>query len=191
MTRFSITGYSLGGLVARYTVGILYHRDFFKTIIPVNFTTIATPHLGLLRYPTWTSSLFNFLGPMFLARTGTQFYAKDTFGNTGKPLVEIMAGKRSVFFKGLASFSRVVIYGNGWVKPAFPCLHKLIHLPLKHKWPNSAICHGHIWTPRPICKLQWKEPRSVRQSHPHSKPVLTWFIDISKKAMNPYSNHGL
>ena len=131
MTRFSITGYSLGGLVARYIVGILYHRDFFKTIIPVNFTTIATPHLGLLRYPTWISSLFNFLGPKFLARTGTQFYAKDAFGNTGKPLVEIMADQRSVFLKGLASFSRVVVYGNGWVSSVFPCIQYVTYLSLK------------------------------------------------------------
>jgi hypothetical protein len=33
--RFSIVGYSLGGLVARYTIGLLYSKGFFKTIKPV------------------------------------------------------------------------------------------------------------------------------------------------------------
>ncbi|EEB87657.1 hypothetical protein MPER_14929, partial [Moniliophthora perniciosa FA553] len=36
----------LGGLVSRYVVGILYQKGFFKTVTPVNFNTIATPHLG-------------------------------------------------------------------------------------------------------------------------------------------------
>ena len=93
VTRFSITGYSLGGLVARYIVGILHHRGFFDTVAPVNFTTIATPHLGLLKYPTWISKVTNRLGPQFLGRTGLQFYAKDSYADTGKPLVEIMADK--------------------------------------------------------------------------------------------------
>lgn len=91
VTRFSITGYSLGGLVARYLVGILHHRGFFSAIAPVNFTTIATPHIGLLKYSTWFSKLSNALGPKLLARTGSQFYAKDDYADTGRPLVDIMS----------------------------------------------------------------------------------------------------
>jgi alpha/beta superfamily hydrolase len=33
--KFSITGYSLGGLVARYAIGLLYHSGVFETIQPV------------------------------------------------------------------------------------------------------------------------------------------------------------
>jgi hypothetical protein len=97
VTRFSITGYSLGGLVARYIVGILHYRGFFDTVTAVNFTTIATPHLGLLKYSTWFSTVSNILGPKLLARTGSQFYAKDRYAETGRPLLEIMAdtGKHS------------------------------------------------------------------------------------------------
>jgi hypothetical protein len=91
--RFSITGYSLGGLVARYVVGILHYRRFFDTVKPVNFTTIATPHLGLLKYPTWFSKISNALGPRLLARSGLQLYAKDRYSGTGRPLVDIMADK--------------------------------------------------------------------------------------------------
>jgi len=112
VTRFSITGYSLGGLVSRYIVGILYHRRFFDTVAPINFSTIATPHLGLLVYPTWFSKLSSSLGPKMLGRTGLQFYAKDKYADTGKPLVEIMADPALLFYKALASFSRVAVFSN-------------------------------------------------------------------------------
>ena len=45
--KISIVGYSLGGLVARYTIGLLYSKGWFERIKPVNFTTFATPHLGV------------------------------------------------------------------------------------------------------------------------------------------------
>lgn len=93
VTRFSITGYSLGGLVSRYIIGILRYKGFFDKVTPVNFTTIATPHLGLLRYSTLFSSVAHGLGPTLLGRTGSQFYAKDEYADTGKPLVEVMAEK--------------------------------------------------------------------------------------------------
>lgn len=57
VTRFSITGYSLGGLLARYVIGALYAQKFFDRVEPVNFNTIATPHLGIPLYPTFVSSM--------------------------------------------------------------------------------------------------------------------------------------
>lgn len=47
--RFSIVGYSLGGLVARYAIGILHSREpsFFETVKPVNFATFASPAIGM------------------------------------------------------------------------------------------------------------------------------------------------
>lgn len=33
--KFSIAGYSLGGLVARYAIGLLYHKGVFEEIQPV------------------------------------------------------------------------------------------------------------------------------------------------------------
>ena len=56
---------------------ILHQREFFKTITPVNFNTVATPHIGLIRYPTFRSALFATLGPKLLSRTGEQFYIVD------------------------------------------------------------------------------------------------------------------
>jgi hypothetical protein len=41
--------YSLGGLVARYVLGLLESRtpSFFEEIRPVNFATFASPAIGM------------------------------------------------------------------------------------------------------------------------------------------------
>lgn len=72
-------------------ISILHQRDFFATVTPVNFNTVATPHIGLLRYPTFFSKLGSIFGPRFLSRTGEQFYGTDKWSNTGKGLLEVMA----------------------------------------------------------------------------------------------------
>ncbi|KAG8743494.1 hypothetical protein FRC10_011967 [Ceratobasidium sp. 414] len=136
VTRFSIVGYSLGGLISRYAIGILYQRGFFKTVKPVNFTTFATPHIGLPRFRGFIGRTMYTLGPVMLSRTGRQFYCvdNDTWSpdaKEGRPLLEVMSDKGtfmvgwpsgismltflwedSVFFKALSSFPHMTIYGN-------------------------------------------------------------------------------
>jgi len=110
--RFSVTGYSLGGLLARYVVGILHQRNFFATVTPVNFNTVATPHIGLLLYPSLFSRLGSFFGPRILSRTGEQFYGTDKWSKAGKALLEVMADPEYVFYKGLKLFPHIRIYAN-------------------------------------------------------------------------------
>ncbi|CAE7229666.1 unnamed protein product [Rhizoctonia solani] len=117
VTKFSIFGYSLGGLISRYAIGILYQRGFFRTVKPVNFTTFSTPHLGLPRIRGFIGGLMHKLGPKMLSRTGEQFYAVDKEkwspdDKQGRPLLEVMADKNSIFFKALKSFPHVTFYGN-------------------------------------------------------------------------------
>ncbi|KLO05609.1 DUF676-domain-containing protein [Schizopora paradoxa] len=112
VTRFSISGYSLGGLLSRYVIGALYQRKFFDKVEPINFATFATPHLGLLREDTFFSTLKAVLGPRILSRTGEQFYATDSWGSSGRPLVEVMADKNQIFYKALSLFKHKKIYGN-------------------------------------------------------------------------------
>ena len=54
---------------------ILGRRNFFEKVTPVNFNTVATPHIGVPRYKTFRSSLITYLGPKLLSRTGEQFFA--------------------------------------------------------------------------------------------------------------------
>ncbi|KAG6828736.1 hypothetical protein H0H92_006924 [Tricholoma furcatifolium] len=112
VSKFSVTGYSLGGLVARYVVGILHQRGFFENVAPVNFNTVATPHIGLPRYPSFFSALTSSLGPKLLSRTGEQFYLADKWSATGRPLIEVMADPDRVFYQALQRFQHVRIYAN-------------------------------------------------------------------------------
>jgi hypothetical protein len=70
---------------------ILHQRKFFATVTPVNFNTVATPHIGLLTYPSLFARLGSIIGPQLLGRTGKQFYTVDKWSKTGKPLLAIMA----------------------------------------------------------------------------------------------------
>lgn len=81
----------MGGLIARYLLGILYTRNFFDSVAPVNFTTFATPHVGIPRYPGFLSSVVSTAGPRMLSVTGEQFFHTDSWSNTGRPLLSVMA----------------------------------------------------------------------------------------------------
>lgn len=111
--KISIAGYSLGGLIARYAIGVLYSSGLFDRIQPVNFTTFATPHLGV-RTPKRgaRSYLFNVLGAKTLSTSGQQMFLVDTFRDTKRPLLSVMADPNSAFVKGLSMFKNKWIYAN-------------------------------------------------------------------------------
>ncbi|KAH6625310.1 lipase/serine esteras-like protein [Boeremia exigua] len=111
--KFSITGYSLGGLVARYAIGLLYHKGVFEQIQPVNFTTFATPHLGV-RTPLkgYTSHVWNVLGARTLSTSGRQLFAIDEFRDTGRPILAVLADPSAIFIKALAQFETRSLYAN-------------------------------------------------------------------------------
>lgn len=90
VTRFSIVGYSLGGIIARFLVGSLESNSFFDSVEPVNFTTFASPAVGVPHFPNYISRLLNWFGPRVLSRTGAQLYATDDYLN-GRPLLEVLA----------------------------------------------------------------------------------------------------
>lgn len=81
IARFSIVGYSLGGLIARYVIGVLDSRQpsFFRDVEPVHFATFASPAIGIPHYDTFWSGAFRFLGSRLLSRTGNQLYERDRF----------------------------------------------------------------------------------------------------------------
>ncbi|KAI6853909.1 DUF676-domain-containing protein [Hortaea werneckii] len=113
LSKISIAGYSLGGLIARYVVGLLYKNGVFETLQPCNFTTFATPHLGV-RTPGigYGPQTWNFLGSKTLSTSGQQMFLTDDFRDTGRPLLAVMADPTSIFVKGLASFQRRTVYAN-------------------------------------------------------------------------------
>ncbi|WVF66937.1 hypothetical protein IAT40_001680 [Kwoniella sp. CBS 6097] len=113
---FSVMGYSLGGLIARYLIGMLHARkpSFFARHKPVSFSTAATPHLGVLKYGTMTNTVVHTVGRRLFSRTGRQLYAQDNEVEWhGRGLLEIMADPDQSFVRALRLFPKVMIVANG------------------------------------------------------------------------------
>ncbi|KAJ3127038.1 hypothetical protein HK100_009958 [Physocladia obscura] len=47
--HISFVGYSLGGLIVRYAIGVLFSLGWFERVVPHTFATFASPHLGARR----------------------------------------------------------------------------------------------------------------------------------------------
>jgi hypothetical protein len=111
--KLSMVGYSLGGLVARYAVGLLHHKGWLDKIQPANFTTFASPHLGV-RTPLigYANHLWNVLGARTLSTSGRQLFLIDSFRDTGRPLLSILADPDSIFIRALAKFKHRSLYTN-------------------------------------------------------------------------------
>ncbi|KAH7482379.1 hypothetical protein PRIC1_006768 [Phytophthora ramorum] len=76
--KLSMIGHSLGGLYNRYCIGLLLVRGFFDKVEPMNFVTLATPHLGIRRPRRGaTNVVFNALMPKIFSRTGAQLTLTD------------------------------------------------------------------------------------------------------------------
>ncbi|KAG0378151.1 hypothetical protein BGX24_004617 [Mortierella sp. AD032] len=119
VTQFSFLGYSLGGLIGRFAMGLLDMEKFFdpieqggQGIEPVYFVTMATPHLGIRKPPqTNFSKVFNYLSSRMLSRTGEQLQLIDDYAN-GKPILLAMSEPESIFVHALNRFKRRAIYCN-------------------------------------------------------------------------------
>lgn len=105
--KITVVGYSLGGLIARYTVGILFDRGFFNNVDPITFATFATPHLGSKFHGDGVHiGALNFLGSNFLGVSGN-----DMFGYNSTILQET-ANPKSCFYKALQKFKHLQLFAN-------------------------------------------------------------------------------
>jgi hypothetical protein len=103
--------YSLGGLIARFALGILWSRGFFDRVKPCTFATFASPAIGIPRYRGTWSAFTGLVGSRLLSRSGAQMYARDRF-HDGKPLLELMSEHGTSFRNALEAFERVEVYAN-------------------------------------------------------------------------------
>lgn len=113
IAKLSVVGYSLGGLIARYAIGLLHSKGWFERIQPVNFTTFATPHLGV-RTPLrgYHSRLWNAFGSRTLSASGRQLFTIDTFRDTNRPILSLLADPDSIFMRSLSLFKNRALYAN-------------------------------------------------------------------------------
>lgn len=111
--KISMLGYSLGGLVARYSIGLLHSNGWLDRLEPINFTTFASPHLGV-RTPIlgYQSHLWNLFGSRTLSMSGKQLFGDDTFRDTGRPILCVLADPSSIFMQALSRFKHRTLYAN-------------------------------------------------------------------------------
>ncbi|ODQ80826.1 hypothetical protein BABINDRAFT_166404 [Babjeviella inositovora NRRL Y-12698] len=107
VSKISIVGYSLGGLISRYVVGRLHSLGAFDHIEPVIFSTFATPHVGVHFFrQTIADRLLNFVGGTFLGQTG-----RDVFIHQSRILVDL-ADPAQVYYQGLQKFRKRLLFAN-------------------------------------------------------------------------------
>ncbi|XP_049937036.1 uncharacterized protein LOC116267174 isoform X2 [Nymphaea colorata] len=140
LTRISFLAHSLGGLFARHAISVLYSQDHdlnnarrgnkenplspkpsIAGLEPVNFITLATPHLGvrgknqlpmLLGVPL-LEKLAPPIATILVRRTGRQLFLTD--GRASKPpLLLRMASdcEDGKFISALAAFKFRIVYAN-------------------------------------------------------------------------------
>jgi len=73
---------------------------------------VATPHIGIPRFPSTFSAITNFLGPRLLSRTGEQFFCVDKWSPKGRPLLDVLADPEHIFYQALLLFPNIRIYAN-------------------------------------------------------------------------------
>ncbi|ORX44096.1 DUF676-domain-containing protein [Hesseltinella vesiculosa] len=112
VTRLGVVGYSLGGLICRYAMGVLDQRQFFNTVEPLLFMTFATPHLGVRRLGTTLfSKTFNFVSGILVSRSGEQLQLVDQYKDD-QPLLSVLASPDYPFFHALKKFKILRTYAN-------------------------------------------------------------------------------
>ncbi|XP_074326163.1 lipid droplet phospholipase 1-like isoform X2 [Apium graveolens] len=174
LKKISFLAHSLGGLFARYAVAILYTPDISSTdysddissstngnsktecslsraliagLKPINFITLATPHLGVrgknqLPFLLGVPILEKIAAPvaaLFVGRTGSQLFLTD--GKPSKaPLLLRMASNSEDgnFISALGAFRCRIIYANvsydhmvGWRTSSIRRVRELVKPPLR------------------------------------------------------------
>ncbi|KAE9591337.1 hypothetical protein Lal_00038568 [Lupinus albus] len=149
LKRISFLAHSLGGLFARYAVAVLYspdtcnsdqHVDTDNSIMessqrttnfsnggmiaglePINFITLATPHLGVrgkkqlpfLLGIQFLEKLAAPLAPYFVGRTGAQLFLTDGEPNNPSLLLRMASDcEDEKFLSALGAFRCRVVYAN-------------------------------------------------------------------------------
>ncbi|GAX83697.1 hypothetical protein CEUSTIGMA_g11122.t1 [Chlamydomonas eustigma] len=138
VTYLSLVGYSLGGLITRYATGKLEFEGAFAPggLIPLNFVTISTPHLGVFKTKSgFFRKAFNSFVPKMASWSGHQLMYMDHHA-WGRPLLVNMSDPQLPFMKGLKKFSKLILLANVHFDSSVPYWSGAISLEdpyLKHQ----------------------------------------------------------
>ncbi|KAI9895994.1 hypothetical protein N3K66_009063 [Trichothecium roseum] len=111
--KLSLIGYSFGGLVLRYAVGLLEAKGVLDKVQCMNFVTFATPHLGVrTAMQGWRNRVWDAVGARVFSASGQQLFVIDDFRDTGRPLLSLLVDSKSAFMSGIRKFTRHILYAN-------------------------------------------------------------------------------
>eukprot|EP01103_Thecamoeba_quadrilineata_P006307 TRINITY_DN16029_c0_g1_i1.p1 TRINITY_DN16029_c0_g1~~TRINITY_DN16029_c0_g1_i1.p1 ORF type:complete len:383 (-),score=47.78 TRINITY_DN16029_c0_g1_i1:76-1197(-) len=111
---FSILGNSLGGLYARYCLGLIFSGPDPIPLKPKLFVTTVCPHLGV-RETLYPKVKLGFVLNIYknLHRSGLQLMLADkAHQNNNKPLLLEMSEPESEYMKALAQFEHRILFAN-------------------------------------------------------------------------------
>jgi hypothetical protein len=190
LSKISVVGYSLGGLIARYAIGLLYKNGLFDKLQPTNFTTFATPHLGV-RSPTtgYGGQVWNTLGAKTLSTSGAQMFLADNFRETGKPLLAVLAEANSIFINGLKQFKHKSVYANTMNDRSVPYFTSAISRVDQFVDPDAIDVNylpGHLQNPSDPSKLVILDPTnpvSLRQSPEETRSLLERYTYMNQRTL--------
>nr|GLL30361.1 uncharacterized protein LOC109153985 [Ipomoea trifida] len=147
LIKISFLSHSLGGLIARYAISVLYtpspssaqsdgrhtsssgnansmcssNKGLIAGLEPINFITLATPHLGVrgnkqLPFLLGVNILEKLAAPMapiFVGRTGSQLFLTDGKPNKPPLLLQMASDcEDGKFLSALGAFRCRIIYAN-------------------------------------------------------------------------------
>lgn len=116
--RISFVGNSLGGLITRYVISLIYNETthLISNLIPYKFLTIATPHLGVLEYTFldefgWkVSSKFKKLISNIMLRSGKELFLSEEELETQSIVYKLAT--EDIYLKPLKAFHQRRLYAN-------------------------------------------------------------------------------
>lgn len=106
--KISFIGHSMGGMIIRHCIGILEEKQIFDIIDPNYVITIATPHMGLLKWKkkTFLQRLTIFLAGLIAGKSGQEFLLEDK-----EKIILQLCDSNSNYVKALEKF-KFVLYSN-------------------------------------------------------------------------------
>jgi hypothetical protein len=171
LEKISILGHSLGGLYSRYCVGVLFKHGVFDRLKPVNFITLASPHVGSRRSSRgWINPIISTFTRTVLSATGRQLMLEDGVDGGSDPLLVEMSKPESEFYQALTKFERRVLYAN-------------VLNDLQVPYPTSAIVHRNPYTgTKPKCLAEY--PHIVADQQHAAVLDETWIGNDSNNNKN-------
>jgi len=108
--KVSFIGHSLGGVYARYAIGLLENCGFFEENEPINYVSIVSPHSGVGSTFPWVFEHIKATALSFAGETLKQLALRDN--DQELPLLVQMARTNSPFMLGLQKFDQRIAYAN-------------------------------------------------------------------------------